>query len=1092
MGFRVIKHQNKKGWMAVAFVAVFALIAQPFVSLNLSAAFAADTLIVNPTQHTGVNNSGVADITNISVSGDAIAVNAGGPAVSNVQPAPGSAVSGKLPARTLKATVTDDEGVKDVRGDLYDAAGERKMTNAPMTPVAGQPNTYAYPRKLDTTPHADGNYQLVITATDNDGKVFVYNEARNSHLIVIDNEPDVKPTITSVAPVLYDGGNYKGLNTDFRFENVTGLTGAKVTVNRAGGSTVLKTMKQARMDYVNDRNGVATSLTIPFVIQAITYDESDSGSWSMPSTQEWTKDTAPESVTVEFMFDDSSRNTSLTAPVNNNGIDYKSLLPADTAGPSISQKTPTEDAVIGGKSYKVSAVVTDPSGVNESTVYAKFRDETGDEYTHYLTREAGSNVFSKVIDTTTIGNGNNGPNRVSFRAEDTLGNGRSSVSDGVIIDNRGPVISDKTPAENAVIRGDDYKVSATVKDQAGIKEDSVYVRFRDDAGKEYTYPMAREGSTNTYSVEVDTTKIGDGNTGPNRVSFRAVDTLGNPRSSVSDGVIIDNQGPTLSNVKPTSGSFKKSDFTVSIDATDDRSVKKIALYVINTETGKKAKEYAMQAPASGDTWAANVKLDDLDGDATYDLRFRAVDSINNVTYLNNRGGDYLVNVDTTMPDDFSLTLANGRDVQGATVRGEQTFVFTQNENNPQRIYIEYMEKDSNGDWQKKQGKEVLDNKRAELTVDTTKDSDGEYQIKVSTRDKAGNNTSTTAQFTVDNTNPTISIDIQEGDVNPTSYTLKASDKNGIESVTAILRKTRAANGPEVATECPKTMTSNFDRECTLPSDLEDGEYNIRYNARDKAGNLVPSKQVNFVIDNTRPRVTVVTPGDNKDLVNGQLDITGTATDNNGTGVEKILITIGKRNAADVFAGYVVQDVEATFVNGSFSYETQLPEYDGTYYVRAAAYDAAGNSRSAGANGLKVVAATVFPEGGTSTLSPSPSRSSSDTQGASIVRSVSNPVATSAYAGDSTFAPYFSSEGQVAVRDSADDDGDREDVLAVTDGEDMQTTSGAEATNNDLIDDNEQVGFLAGVAWYWWVVVAVAVASMLWWLLAALRRRVDED
>ena len=171
---------------------------------------------------------------------------------------------------------------------------------------------------------------------------------------------------------------------------------------------------------------------------------------------------------------------------------------SDKKGPSIGNKTPANGATISGSNYKVSATVTDPSGVQDDKVYARFKDDSGKEHTYYLQREGSSDVFSKVINTKEIEDRMSQPHSVKFRAVDQLGNARSSKSSNVVIDNWGPSISNKTPAEGDVIRGKNYKVSAEVSDPSGVEDDSVYARFKDDSGKEYTYYLTREGSIAMY------------------------------------------------------------------------------------------------------------------------------------------------------------------------------------------------------------------------------------------------------------------------------------------------------------------------------------------------------------------------------------------------------------------------------------------------------------------------------------------------------------------------------------------------------------------------------------------------------------------
>ena len=91
------------------------------------------------------------------------------------------------------------------------------------------------------------------------------------------------------------------------------------------------------------------------------------------------------------------------------------------------------------------------------------------------------------------------------------------------------------------------------------------------------------------------------------------------------------------------------------------------------------------------------------------------------------------------------------------LRGEQTFNITQDEAHPARAYVEYMKKDANGDYKKLTGEWKYDTNDLSYAVDTAEWADGEYQVKISTWDKANNHTSAAFQFAVDNTAPATTV-----------------------------------------------------------------------------------------------------------------------------------------------------------------------------------------------------------------------------------------------------------------------------------------------------------------------------------------------
>ena len=404
------------------------------------------------------------------------------------------------------------------------------------------------------------------------------------------------------------------------------------------------------------------------------------------------------------------------------------LIP-DTQGPAIGSKNPAKNEVIGG-SYKVSAVVTDPSGVDDESVYAKFRDDSGKEYVHYLKREPGTDIFSKVVNTATIINKKVGnPSRVSFFARDSNGTSRSSVSDGVVIDNAGPSIFNKIPAENQHIRGL-YKVSATVTDFSGVDDSSVYARFRDNTGKEYTYTLSRETGTDTFSATVDTTKIGDGNTNPNRVSFFARDEFGTSRSSVSDGVVIDNAAPRVSNIKFSREIDGNISGTVDItfDLTDASKIdfgQTKLLFADGPNDKFRDRESSKYTPVStgGNSYKVTVNTRDFvkqGHDGTYNLQFNLRDELGNNT--STKPAEFR----SMLVDNAGPSIANKKPAEGATINGNKyvasAVVTDPSGVDPESVYVRFRD-DSGKEYTtylQKQNDEGL----YSAEVDTTKIGDG--------------------------------------------------------------------------------------------------------------------------------------------------------------------------------------------------------------------------------------------------------------------------------------------------------------------------------------------------------------------------------
>lgn len=1068
-----------------------------------------------------------------------------GPSVSAVQPAAGAVLRGVVPARTLTATISDD--LSGVEGTPYaniivESTGQQATGtgNIPLYHQSG--TTYAYTRALDTTKLADGRYQLIVTATDVAGNSTVYNQNKNDHLFTIDNVPDPVPAITSVAPTLWDGSNYKGINVDFRVKDISGLNGASVTVNRAAGGPVTREMKQARVAWVNAQDGAATSLSAPIAIQDFTLDAPNSGSWTMPTNNLWNKTTVPQSVTVTFTFADREP-ISVTTPVNNGGINYESLLPADNQGPTIGQRTPAKSDVIGGV-HKVSAVVTDSSGVDDSSVYARFRDDAGKEYTYYLQREGNTDVFSREVNTLEIINKKVGqPNRVSFFARDLNGTSRSAVSDGVVIDNAGPTISNKTPAEGATISGKNYKVSATVTDFAGVDDSSVYARFRDDTGKEYTYYMQREAGTDTFSTEVNTTKIGDGNTSPSRVSFFARDKFGTSRSSVSDNVRIDNTAPASSNltITPMINGNIGGTVRVTVDLTDVSGVDTNSKYTyIRFFANDNEYTYAFKKVESTteNTYEAIVNTRDFVRVNTSDIVRASLRFADNEGNGRSSKPDVLQNirVDNSGPGSSLVSPESGSAVSGnVTLK----LGFTDHTGvESARVKL------SNDQVERWYDVPTITNTNGEITIDTTTLPDGEYTVGIRPVDnfgaaRMGANKGT---IIVDNTAPsvikyvysnkhnvtpddvTVTITTSEpvnvpagwsGDDGGTVFTKKFSENGGFYVTLVDMALNTATVGGKgqgaevkridkvapafniendsifgtntvlvsVDEENLKTVTVNGS---SVTDFISDKPYTFNVSGDDVYEVVATDKaeresRVTFIIDTTAPEVAITAAilSENREVYT----IYGTTEE----GIVPVVTLDGEE----------VEDVDVDGDSWTVTIPTSELRQGHTYTVVATATDDAGNTGTSaveGEDGEKTDFSFVAKfknedaGGGTGNVPDNTltnqNGAGTDDEGTPTILGVSTQGATTPLVAASLSLPFAAS----TVSNESNQVGE---VLGAQNTDNTTIEDAPKATVEGEANEAEGLSFL-GLAWYWWLLILAAVAAGLWWLIAALRKKIGED
>jgi len=781
------------------------------------------------------------------------------------------------------------------------------------------------------------------------------------------------PSLGSLAPVLWDGDNYKGINIDLSLKDITGLSSFTATIHRADDSTVVKTMKQARIDWVNSRNGAATSLTIPFVVQALSYDESTSGSWSLPSTTIWTSASVPQSVTVDMTFADSSKNFTKTSPINTRGIDYLSLLPV-SSNPHTTIVAPT--GIVGNK-FTVSGLATDDEALNR--VYVQL-----------------------------------------------------------------------------VYRGDSQRYG----------------------GK--TINLIGEGAKAEWSHEFDAVKLNLSD-GQYAAHAQAVDMKGNRYDTGwTTNFTVDRTGPAISNVTPATGTSVKSDFTVSANVSDPNGVKKIALYVYDQATDTKVKEYPL-SNTEGDAWTAQVKLADLRGDAVYDLRFRAVDNLNNVTYHNNRGGAYLVTVDRTSPAFSNIEISpmiNGN--IGGTVRIAVDLTDDSGvDTNIKYTFIRFFanNREYSYEFTKVAGTEstyeAIVNTRDFVRTNTF----AKVNASLRFQDVLGNGRSTKPEVLqgvgVDNSGPGSRLVSPSGGAmvrGTTRFVVEATDHTGTKSgyikvngQTYGLAKAEAEDGYWYA-----------DVDTTSWSD---GSYRVEARLVDLFGQPRYNSNIGSVqVDNTAPTASISVSNENP-KVGETVTVIGSVT--NEDNIKSHWFEILKPDGTTTFHRYNMNSRD-----DSFSFEIKDLEL-GVYRIRYVATDRAGN-RNDDPNHKNP---TIL------TLNVNERQLwGRKTQKIQLGPADGAPESIAAPAGLAFggFGFGFTPAANV-VQPGADDE---EEVLAEEDNR-LESERGSvlnEADNAMENADKEQTsGFMKFLGdWWWLILLGILTLGLLWWIIAAVRRRKDEE
>ncbi len=220
-----------------------------------------------------------------------------------------------------------------------------------------------------------------------------------------------------------------------------------------------------------------------------------------------------------------------------------------------------------------------------------------------------------------------------------------------------------------------------------------------------------------------------------------------------------------------------------------------------------------------------------------------------------------------------------------------------------------------------------------------------YQFAVWGRDAAGNVSELkSTNITVDNTNPNIVPQTPTvGEVIGGDYlvTAEITDANELDRVRTRFRNTSGPAGPGWYAMTYNTSTGLW--EALVPTtDVPDGEYSIRFNARDVAGNNGNTQVNNVFVDNTKPSANVVTPTHGSLLNTNGFTVEGTASDNQSE-INRVEYTVTEVSA--ISGNYVanVTDGIATYDNATNEWTFDVTGLnDGYYRLKIQAFDQAGN------------------------------------------------------------------------------------------------------------------------------------------------------
>ena len=386
------------------------------------------------------------------------------------------------------------------------------------------------------------------------------------------------------------------------------------------------------------------------------------------------------------------------------------------------------------------------------------------------------------------------------------------------------------------------------------------------------------------------------------VKATATDAAGNVSSKSSAlSVTIDTTAPDAPTSLATS-TTTTSDPTPTITGNAEAN-SKITLFIDSTSLGT----------TTADTKGAfSFTPSSAISDGTYSIKATATDAAGNVS---SKSSALSITIDTTAPDaPTSLTNISDDDDPTPTISG------TAEANSKVTLFID----------SSTLGTTTADSKGAFSFTPSSAISDGTYSIKASATDSAGNvsSKSSSLSLTVDTTAPDApsSLVITPSSItNDTTPTISGTAEPNSNITIEIY------SGSTILGTRTLTADNNGDFSYTQPSTdpIPEGEYTLKLDATDSAGNTSSESSISFTIDTTAPSTpTSLTQISDKDDSNPT--ISGKAEANS-----KVTLFIDSSTLGTTTAD----------TKGAFSFTPSSAISDGTYSIKASATDSAGNVSS---------------------------------------------------------------------------------------------------------------------------------------------------
>jgi hypothetical protein len=481
---------------------------------------------------------------------------------------------------------------------------------------------------------------------------------------------------------------------------------------------------------------------------------------------------------------------------------------------------------------------------------------------------------------------------VMIHARDNASN-TASQQLNVKVDNSGPTSCNLIwPIDNLTLEGT-VKFLAGAFDDAGINKVELEI-----AGNDVWDKMTFNDNIGNYEMYLDTKTLSDG--GPYKVKVRAYDNSGEAPAydSLSFGFFVDNTEPVLTINAPRNGDYITGNFELNISYSDPGLFKPTVEYKIDD-----TEWLGLSSGLSGYWTALWDTSTELDG--PHSIYFRANDTIgNDVQY------SVQVIVDNNPP-----TCSIATPVENEYVQDKYTFkILASDDVGIKSVTITFMDENHTALYNPQTG-------YYEYTIDTILIEEGARTIDAASEDLMGR--VTTAEqiiFHIDNSAPRMTINYPA----PGSYVTGEIFIDVTSSDVYIAITEYKIDGTKwISTAVPWDTTK-----------VLDGVHTIDIRSYDLL--LHETKETIFVtVDNTEPTIEIHAPSFNQ-FLEGTYTFKVRSLDT--IGIDKVELILFNQT---VFATFNTQTNYYEFTFSSRLYD------DGSYDVKATAYDFSGKSKSTG-------------------------------------------------------------------------------------------------------------------------------------------------